>query len=150
MFHKHCFSSIQISWGIAYLKLNFRETALVSSVGVYQGLPADLRPEVPSRFLSLINRNVTGAQDSQSVKSPVLRLWWIHYVVPLMPVPGVPPLRAQRPRKHRGHRVCSPFFFWKVKALVAQSCLTLWTPSTVAHQAPSFRDWCKCFIFSSL
>ena len=63
-----------MSRGTKLFKSLSLETVLISSIGVNQVLPADLRPEVPSRFLSLINRNVTGAQDSQSVKSPVLRL----------------------------------------------------------------------------
>ena len=56
-------------------KLNCRKTVLISSLGIYQGLFIDLRPKVSSRAPFLINRNVIGAQESPSLKSPELTLW---------------------------------------------------------------------------
>lgn len=49
---------------LSFLKLNSWKTVLISSIGVNQGLPADLRPEVSSKAPSLTNRNVTWAQAS--------------------------------------------------------------------------------------
>ena len=56
--------------GKAFQKLNSGKRVLIFSVGVNQGLPTDLRPEVSSRAASLTNRNVTWAQDSPSVEPP--------------------------------------------------------------------------------
>ena len=85
---------------LSFLKLNSWKTVLISSIGVNQGLPEDLTPEVSSRASSQTNQNVIGAQDSTSIKSQV-HIMWIHYFVPLTPVPGAPPLRAERLRKQR-------------------------------------------------
>ena len=54
---------------LSFLQLNSWKTVLISSVGINQGLPADLTPEVSSRGSSLTNQNVTGAQKSTSIKS---------------------------------------------------------------------------------
>ena len=54
-----------------FLKLNSWKTVLISSIGVNQGLPADLTTEFSSRGSSLTNRNVIGTQNSTSIKSRV-------------------------------------------------------------------------------
>ena len=56
---------------LSFLKLNSWKTVLISSIGVNQGLPEDLTPEVSSRASSQTNQNVIGAQDSTSIKSQV-------------------------------------------------------------------------------
>ena len=82
-----------------------------------------------------------------------LTSWWIHYFVPLIPVPGVPPLKAEGPRKHRGQGACSPVFFqgpvnmfnlyfflhqWKIIILII-FCIIM-NPSWIAFK------FCCCYL----